>query len=263
MGIAALEILYPIDFIQPDLSSPYSVQEELQLYHAALGVLFYAIKQPSPSAHRIVCALSGGVGFGKTTLAARLRDILSDLTGLGVSVIKSDGWLRSNKVLRDADLFDKKGSVESHDCTALKWFIDRVKSGKAASGPGYAHALSEPDPENPQVVPEHCGLVILEGVGCVAVQEVVDVRVRLEVPKEVAWQRYWSRLRQSIEKAPTGSYLSEKYRAMPSHAWEALAWETNEQVNIPLNRVQAEQTVDIRLCVGDCGKLKRVIYEFD
>ena len=75
---------------------------------------------------RYFIAVSGPPGSGKTTLCDALEEYLGRRTT--VSVVAMDGFHFDNAILKERDLFDRKGSPETFDVTSLYLLLNNLKN---------------------------------------------------------------------------------------------------------------------------------------
>lgn len=68
---------------------------------------------------RLLVAIAGPPGSGKTTVAAQLTDRLVEVHGLKTQIVPMDGFHYDNKVLEKLDLVQSKGAPETFDVSGL------------------------------------------------------------------------------------------------------------------------------------------------
>lgn len=86
-----------------------------------------------------VIGLTGGVASGKSTVARRLAERLTD-DGLTVEIVTTDGFLLPNAVLTERGLMERKGFPDSYDWDALTGFLAAVATGEPTLVvPTYSH----------------------------------------------------------------------------------------------------------------------------
>ncbi len=86
-----------------------------------------------------ILGIAGSVSSGKSTFTKHVYDILES-GGLNTALITTDGFIFSNKTLKEKGLYERKGFPESYDHSAMAAFISDIK-GKAPSVqyPTYSH----------------------------------------------------------------------------------------------------------------------------
>jgi type I pantothenate kinase len=130
----------------------------------------------------VLLGISGGVGVGKTTAAARVCDALAS-SGERVEVLCTDCFLFPNAVLEARQLGMRKGFPESFDVDALETCLAAIAAGEAAvQVPVYSHATYDRDPTRVQVVEPAAQVVIVEGVNALQppVADHLDLAVYLD-----------------------------------------------------------------------------------
>jgi pantothenate kinase len=79
---------------------------------------------------RSLVAIAGPPGAGKSTLAARVRDLLV-ASGRSAAVVPMDGFHLDNSVLRDTGLLARKGAPETFDGVGFVHLVRRIAAGDA------------------------------------------------------------------------------------------------------------------------------------
>jgi type I pantothenate kinase len=112
-----------------------------------------------------IIGIAGSVAVGKSTTARILQALLSRWPQHPkVTLVTTDGFLRSNKDLAVRNLMHRKGFPESFDIKALVDFVADIKSGKnSVSAPIYSHLTYDILPDQ-KVLVEQPDIVILEGL---------------------------------------------------------------------------------------------------
>jgi type I pantothenate kinase len=138
----------------------------------------------------VLVGVSGGVGVGKSTLAASLRDDLAR-DGVKVEVVGTDAFLLPNDELERQALTMRKGFPESFDTDALRSFVEALRAHEAdVRVPVYSHTTYDRVPGAERKL-EPADVVIIEGVN--ALQEPVvgrlDSAVYIEATEadQLAW----------------------------------------------------------------------------
>jgi type I pantothenate kinase len=92
-----------------------------------------------PLSTRLI-AVTGGVAVGKSVLARALRRALARQLREPIGIVCTDGFLRSDDELLQADLLERKGFPESYDHAALERFFAALQSGeRRVVVPIYSH----------------------------------------------------------------------------------------------------------------------------
>ena len=117
--------------------------------------------QPVP----FIIGLGGSVAVGKSTTARVLQALLARWPDHPrVDLVTTDGFLRSNAVLAERGIMDRKGFPESYDVRRLIRFLEEVKRGEAeVRVPVYSHVVYDVVEGEEQVLREP-DLVIVEGL---------------------------------------------------------------------------------------------------
>lgn len=116
------------------------------------------------SAETYVLAVAGSVAVGKSTFARVIQALLARWPNHPkVALVATDGFLRSNAVLEERGIMDRKGFPESFDTGALLEFLERIKAGDAAKAPVYSHHAYDVVPGEYSEV-EAPDILVLEGL---------------------------------------------------------------------------------------------------
>lgn len=121
---------------------------------------------------RVIIALAGPPGSGKSTAAQRVVDLLNqDQSEKWVQVLPMDGFHYPRSTLDDfpnkTEAYKLRGADWTFDATKLLEFIESLQRSKTTSmdvmfAPGFDHATKDPLPNAIEVGPS-ISLVILEG----------------------------------------------------------------------------------------------------
>ncbi len=118
------------------------------------------------SDRRLVVAIVGIPGSGKSTLCASLADALNAHTPGFACVVPMDGFHLPNAVLDARGLRKRKGSPESFDLAGLTQLAGKLQASRdPVVFPIYDRALHEPvlrDAPGQRIEP-HCRVVLIEG----------------------------------------------------------------------------------------------------
>lgn len=193
---------------------------------------------------RVLVGLAGGVGVGKSTIAAALAERLATHHELTTAVVASDGFLFSTAELAERGLTHRKGFPESYDHDAIHGFITAVRAGAdPLQVPRYDHLFYDVLSE-PELVPG-APVVILEGVNVLHFADHLDVGVYVDA-EEPDMRRWFVRrvlgLRDEAADVP-GAYL-HPYRDVADDDVAAMAVGVWEAINLPNLREHIEPTSD-------------------
>lgn len=140
----------------------------LSLYVTAIQSLHHVsqdfLGKPEPKVPYII-GVAGSVAVGKSTSSRILQALLSRWPNHPkVTVVTTDGFLYSNKILDAQGLMNRKGFPESYDLAALLQFLIDVKSGKNnVKAPIYSHQLYDIIPDE-FIEVNKPDILILEGL---------------------------------------------------------------------------------------------------
>ena len=145
---------------------------------------------------RVLVAIAGPPGAGKSTLAESLRSRIP-----GAAVLPMDGFHLDNEVLAERGLIERKGAAETFDAAGFAKLVSRVRDGEAVDVPTF-------DRERDRVVPggDRIGaeirVVLVEGnylllasPGWSELAVNWDISVFLEVPQDELMRRLVARWR--------------------------------------------------------------------
>ena len=110
---------------------------------------------------RILLALAGAPGAGKSTMAAALHRRLNDQK-IPAEVMQLDGFLLDTAVLDARGLRQRKGAPETVDARGFLHLVHRLKDGGEVVAPIFDRARDIAI-AGAQVVPADCAVVICEG----------------------------------------------------------------------------------------------------
>lgn len=118
-----------------------------------------------PTKIPFLIGVAGSVSVGKSTTARVLQALLSRWNeNVKVSLITTDGFLYSNRVLEERGLMLKKGFPQSYDINRLLNFVRDIKSGKPeVLAPKYSHVIYDIVPDEYEVI-EQPDILIMEGL---------------------------------------------------------------------------------------------------
>ncbi len=108
-----------------------------------LSGLAERIRARASPGSRMLVAVAGPPGSGKTTLAAQLAGKL----GEDAAVVPMDGFHLENDVLTKRGLLERKGAPETFDVAGLAQLLQRIKGGGAVTYPTFDRQADRTVPE--------------------------------------------------------------------------------------------------------------------
>ena len=165
--------------------------------------LLQRLSIPTDQPHRIIIALAGLPGSGKSTVAARVAEAVNAQAGLGTAVaLGMDGFhLTKAQLAQFPDpvaALTRRGSPWTFDPLALGQRLQALRSGAPVSWPGFEHGVGDPLPDAVRVEPS-TRLVLVEGLYLLHqghgwdLADQFDERWFLDVPMDVAMNRLVAR----------------------------------------------------------------------
>ncbi|MDA8870469.1 ATP/GTP-binding protein [Rhizobiaceae bacterium] len=113
-------------------------------------------------APRLLVAIAGPPGSGKSTFAERLRDILAG-QGESVVVVPMDGYHLDNETLESQGLLPRKGAPETFDAEAFATMVEMLRDATdTISVPGFDRA-ADAVVRDQTTVPQQARVVLIEG----------------------------------------------------------------------------------------------------
>lgn len=180
----------------------------------------------------LVLGITGGVGAGKSTLAAAVGARLD-----GAVIVGTDGFLYPNAVLDARGLAERKGFPESFDGEALGAFLDAVAAGRAASAPTYSHLAYDVVP-GVTVDVGGAGTVVVEGLHLghpgLGVRDRFDLLVHLDADDADQERWYLERFRtlRTAAAADPTAFLHPYTLTMSPDELDAMATSVWHAVNL-------------------------------
>jgi len=158
-----------------------------------------------PARGRVMVAIAGAPGAGKSTLAGWLCARLNEDAADSAAVLPMDGYHFDDRVLEARGLRARKGAPETFDVAGLRHMLERLKRNDE---PGVAVPVFDRDLEiaraGARLIPRHVSYLIVEGnyllIGSEpwsALRGLFDITVMIEVAEETLrarlrerWQTY-------------------------------------------------------------------------
>ena len=152
---------------------------------------------------RIIIAMAGLPGSGKSTVATQLADAVNAQTSPGMMVaLGMDGFhLTKAQLAQFADpvaALTRRGSPWTFDPQALGEHLHALRGGLGVSWPGFEHGVGDPVPDAVHIAPS-TRLVLIEGLYLLHtghgwnLADQFDERWFLDVPTDVAMDRLIAR----------------------------------------------------------------------
>lgn len=110
---------------------------------------------------RLLIAIAGAPGSGKTTLATELARRLNQQK-VGTIVVPMDGFHLDNAILEDRGLLLRKGAPETFDGDGFFHLINRLKNNVEVIAPAFDRTR-DLSVAGAVVIPANCPVVIVEG----------------------------------------------------------------------------------------------------
>lgn len=178
----------------------------------------------------LIVGLTGGVASGKSHVARRLADRLTD-DGLTAEIVTTDGFLFPNAVLTERGLMERKGFPDSYDWDALTGFLAAVAAGEPTLVvPTYSHEAYDVGEARVFARPQ---VLILEGLVALDAR-VAPLDLAIYLHAEEGDLITWYTERFMALGRWTAPRLAERLAAAGSP--EALARDIWDRINAPVLR---------------------------
>jgi len=122
------------------------------------AIATFAAQQEKAQRHRVLIAVAGAPGSGKSTIAAAIAEML----GSRCCLIPMDGFHLDNSVLEERGLLPKKGAPETFDLEGFNQLILDLKHRRANIFPGFDRA-ADCVIEHGGIVPADADILLFEG----------------------------------------------------------------------------------------------------
>lgn len=150
-------------------------------------------------ARPLLLGIAGPPAIGKSTLAQRLVDDLSDPHGFVAQYCPMDGFHLPNAELDALGLRAEKGRIDTFDAEALLAAVQRLTMKEAFWWPAYSRTLHEPVAEGVRITGQE-DVCVIEGNYLLSdapvwqdVARLFSVRVFIDAPDEVLHARLLAR----------------------------------------------------------------------
>ena len=150
---------------------------------------------------RILCAVAGAPGSGKTTLARGLVAALNTRVPESAVMVQMDGFHFDDLYLEPAGLRARKGAPETFDVGGLRHMLSRLRAGEeeAVAVPVFDREI-EVARAGAQMVPRAARIIVVEGNYLLlarppwdSLRAFFDVAVRVDVPEAILRARLGAR----------------------------------------------------------------------
>ena len=153
------------------------------------------INELANTSHRIIIAVAGAPGSGKSTFVAELEKTLSD-----VAVVPMDGFHLDNVILEERNFMSRKGSPDSFDAEGYCHLISRLKHAEeTVYAPifdrklDHSRAAAIEIPSDIKIVLTEGNYLLLEQKPWNKLGELFDLTIFLDVPEAVLRERLVNR----------------------------------------------------------------------
>jgi type I pantothenate kinase len=138
----------------------------------------------------VLVGIAGGVGVGKSTAAATVREHLV-AASVPVEVVCTDAFLLPNAELESRGISMRKGFPESFDAPALAACLSALEAGRSVVEiPVYSHATYDRAPDEVQLL-GRADVVIVEGVNALQPPVVDHLDLAVYIDADEADMRIW------------------------------------------------------------------------
>lgn len=158
--------------------------------------LIARLRKIADGGQRVIVAIAGPPGAGKSTITQALSDAMPD-----AAVLPMDGFHLDNEELVQRGLLHRKGAPFTFDTTALFDLLTIVRAGDAVSVPTFDREADRVVP-NGSHIPAEARIVLVEGnyllleaPGWRDLAPFWDLTIALHVPSDVLEQRLMHRWR--------------------------------------------------------------------
>ena len=247
-----------------------------------LTTLLRAVRGGVDAVHErpAIVGVTGGVGVGKSVLAATVADSLTTdeispgVRPLTAAVVSTDGFLRTNAELSELGLLDLKGIPPTYDQPALFDFVRRIVAGSfPLEVPIYSHVRYDRLHDEVEVL-DRVDVVILEGLTVLqrvevepngppaSLADLIDVAIYIDANEEDTlewWLQRFLRMRDEMAHDPE-SFLHEYAGISEAEArtmgdW---VWDNINGPNLRDNIAPSKAAADLVVTKGSDHSIIRV-----
>jgi pantothenate kinase len=153
------------------------------------------------NAHRLIVALAGPPGAGKSTVASILRQRCVSELGTSTEIVPMDGFHLDDSVLRARNQLARKGAKDTFDVGGLVALLKRIQANAEdeIAAPLFDRTL-ELSKAGALIIPRQARVVIVEGNYLLldsepwaALRGLFDIAVRIKAPQGVLRRRLMDR----------------------------------------------------------------------
>lgn len=160
-----------------------------------------ALLRNAAGTRRVICAIAGPPGAGKSTLAERLVDMLNEAEPGVAALFPADGYHYDDLYLVPAGLRPRKGIPETFDVGGLRAMLGRLRANDEAfvAVPVFDRDL-EIARAGARMIPQSVRIIVAEGLYLLLdrdrwsdLRPLYDVSVMIDVPEDVLRARLRAR----------------------------------------------------------------------
>lgn len=113
---------------------------------------------------RLMIAIAGAPGSGKSTIAERLVEILNEEEGVTAALFPMDGYHYDDAVLRDMNRLAFKGAMDTFDVHGLRHMLERLKRNEddVVAVPVFDRSI-EIARAGGRLIPQSVNIIVCEG----------------------------------------------------------------------------------------------------
>ncbi|MGP4752576.1 nucleoside triphosphate hydrolase [Agrobacterium pusense] len=154
-------------------------------------------------ARRVMVAIAGAPGSGKSTIAERVVDALNAGEGVSAALFPMDGFHYDDAVLEEMNRRPFKGAIDTFDAHGLRHMLERLKANQddVVAVPVFDRAI-EIARAGGRLIPQSVDIIVCEGNYLLAGQSpwdrlkpIFDLTVFVDVDEDDLRARLWDRWR--------------------------------------------------------------------